>query len=59
LYSGGLSTIDNKDAVEEMVKSVWCKRYFLSLHDLLPYSKKEIEKIHEENKNEQTFYNFI
>ncbi len=33
-----------------MKKSVWEKRFFLTLHDLLPYQKTEILEIHERNK---------
>ena len=39
LYASGITTIDNKDIVEELNKGVWAKRFFLTLHDLLPYQK--------------------
>jgi len=59
LYKDHLININNKPIVEEMLKGVWFKRNWLTLHDVIPLSTKEITLRNQQNNSVDIFYLFI
>jgi hypothetical protein len=59
LHIEEISTIYNKDYVEELTKTVWFKRNQNSLHDLVALSKQKILEVQQFNESDAVFYFFI
>lgn len=59
LHIEEISTIYNKNNVEELTKTVWFKRNQYTLHDLIPLSKQKILEIQDFNASDAIFYFFI
>ena len=59
LYEDAITTIDNREIVQKIVKGVWFKRHLLSQHDLVIESKSQIEKNWESLRTPHIFYYFI
>lgn len=59
LHIEEISTIYNKDYVEELTKTVWFKRNQNTMHDLVALSKQKIIEIQQFNESDGIFYFFI
>lgn len=59
LHIEEISTIYNKDYVEELTKTVWFKRNQNTLHDLVALSKQKIIELQQFNESDGIFYLFI
>lgn len=59
LYIDAISTIDNKEVMTDVIKSISFRRNWLSLHDMVIDSRESIIKNSEKIKSEQTFFYFI
>ena len=59
MYRDNLSNINNKPVVEETFKGVWFKRNWLTMHDVIPLSTKEITLKNQQNNSVDIFYLFI
>ena len=54
-----ITTIDNKKCVEEFVKSIWYRRYWLTAHELINLTKDNIVQINKDNNSDLIFYFFV
>jgi hypothetical protein len=59
LFPEAIENIHNRAAVSEFANSVWFKRYWLTAHDMVNRSRKDIVAVNEDNNSERIFYYFI
>jgi hypothetical protein len=49
----------NKDALQDFLKSLWFKRYWLTSHGVTSKNEEEIKAVNELNNSDSIFYFFI